>query len=90
MGYSLCGVPLRVVCIPPSETGSLTRILERLFSLLPLYQPPAADTMGISIRVVPSPEPPADDVSGELVFESPGLSAMRTRLDTIFSRADLP
>ncbi len=35
MDYSLCGVSLRVDCIPPSGAGKLRCILERLFSLAP-------------------------------------------------------
>jgi hypothetical protein len=78
MNFFLCGVALRFVCIHPSETGRLTRLLERLFSLVPLDQPAAADTIEISIRTAPSAEQPAHEVSGELVFEAPGLSAIGT------------
>jgi hypothetical protein len=66
------------VCIHPAETGSLTRVLERLFSLVPVDQPAAADIIGISISTAPSAESPAHEVSGELVFKAPGLSAIKT------------
>jgi hypothetical protein len=78
MNYSFCGVPLRLMCIHSAETSGLARLLERLFSLVPLAQPAADDTMAISIRTAPSTEPPVHDVSGALVFNAPGLSAIKT------------
>ena len=47
-------------------------------AFVPVDEPAAADSIEISIRIVPSAEPPPNEASGELVFESPGLSAIRT------------
>jgi hypothetical protein len=78
MSYSLCGVRFHLVCTPPSETAGLQRILERLFSLVPREGLAGADNIEISVRTVSSANPPADPVNGELVFEAPGFSAIRT------------
>jgi hypothetical protein len=78
MSYSLCGVRFHLVCTPPSETAGLQRILERLFSLVPSEGQARADSIEISVRTAPRANPPADPVIGELVFEAPGFSAIRT------------
>jgi hypothetical protein len=71
MEYSLCGVALRLVCVPSRRAG-VSRLLENLFSLQ--SRPPGLDK-GIEISIHESPE---GEVSGEVVFDAPGLSAIRT------------
>ena len=66
MEYSL-------VCVSPSRQAAVARMLERLFSLTPLSQP--RPDRGIEIVIHDSPE---DLVSGEVVFDAPGLCAIRT------------
>jgi len=78
MSYSICGVRFRLVCTTSSETAKLRRILEYLFTLVPREGRAEADDIEISVRTAPSANPPADAVSGELVFEAPGFSAIRT------------
>lgn len=76
MIYSLCGVRFRLVCTPLSETAELQRILELLFTLVPREGRAEADDIEISVRTAPSVNP--DAVHGDLVFEAPGFSAIRT------------
>jgi hypothetical protein len=78
MNYSLCGVPIHLACGPSSGTAGVARILERLFSLVPLHHPVPCDSIGISIVIVSSEKPKEERVPGELVFNAPGLSAIRT------------
>jgi hypothetical protein len=78
MSYSLCGVGFHLVCTPPSETAGLQRILKRLFSLVPNDGRAPADSIEISIRTASPANRTPDLVSGELVFEAAGLSAIRT------------
>jgi hypothetical protein len=74
MHYSLCDLPFRVVCLPASREAAVARILENLFSPTRVRRPDSCP--GIEIVIDGSTEPP---VSGELVFDAPGLSAIRTK-----------
>jgi hypothetical protein len=82
MKYSLCPkrtkgrsdhVTLRLVCVPASREADVARVLETLFSLVLVSQGELGH--GIEIAIADSPEP---DVTGERVFEAPGLSVIRT------------
>ena len=64
---------LSLVCANPVPKAGVVRILERLFSVTPLSQPFA--NRGIEMVIHDSPE---EKVSGEVVFDAPGLSAIKT------------
>ena len=72
MEYSLCAEALRLVCPSPSRKARVTSILEGLFSLTPLSR---RDPGGMELLIHDLPE---REVSGELVFDAPGLTAIRT------------
>lgn len=81
MEYSLCGTALRLVCAPLSRNACVAGILESLFSLLPAGKP--HPDRGIELLIHESPEDnlsleAAGKVAGEVVFDAPGLSAIRT------------
>ncbi len=77
MNYSLCGVAFRLVCEP--EADELIHALQRLFPLVRLRGPASGGGIEIFLRnMPPSGESRREAVSGELVFEAPGLSAIRT------------
>jgi len=73
MKYSLCGVILRVFSIPASRAACVTRTLESLFSLMPSSGPGSEFRVEIFLRDLPE-----EEVSGEVVFDAPGLRALRT------------
>ena len=73
MVYSLCAEILRLGCPSPSRKARVSGILESLFSLIPLSECGAA--CGLELLIDDSPE---GEVCGTLVFEAPGLSAIRT------------
>jgi len=72
MEFSLCAEALRLVCSPPSRKARVASILEALFSLTPLDR---LDPGGMELLIHDVPE---GEVSGDLVFDAPGLSAIRT------------
>src|ERR1700722_8919027 len=72
MEYSLCTEALRVVCPSPSRKARVIGVLENLFSLTPLHR---RDPGGMELLIH---DVPAGEVCGELVFDAPGLSAIRT------------
>jgi hypothetical protein len=73
MAYLLCGVALDLVCVSPVRKPIVARILESLFSLTPLnrFRP----DRGIELLIHDSPE---GNVSGDVVFNAPGLCAIKT------------
>jgi hypothetical protein len=72
MQYSLCAEALRIVCPSRSRKARVTGILEALFSLTPrIGRNPGG--MEFLLRDLP-----AGEVCGELVYDAPGLSAIRT------------
>lgn len=73
MVYSLCAQALRLICPSPSRAARVSRILEGLFSLTPLTG--CGPVGGMELLIDDAPE---GEVSGELVFDAPGLSAIRT------------
>ena len=84
MEYSLCGVAFRLVCVPPSDAVGVARILESLFSLIPLSQPDPDRIIEIFIHILREGilregDAPEEKVSGDVVFDAPGLSAIRTK-----------
>src|ERR1700733_10230646 len=72
MQYSLCAEALRIVCPSRSRKARVIGILETLFSLTPVN---GRDPGGMELLVC---DRPAGEVCGELVFDAPGLSAIRT------------
>jgi hypothetical protein len=82
MEYSLGAVPLRLTCVTPVGNAGVPGVLASLFSLAPVsFSPfPPDPERGIQIVVHASEdgESPEREVSGEVVFDAPGLSAIRT------------
>ena len=74
MVYSLCSEVLRLRWPSPSRAARVSRILEGLFSLTPIGV--CAPDGGMELVIDDAPE---GEVSGELVFDAPGLSAIRTK-----------
>jgi hypothetical protein len=71
MDYSLCGVALRLVCVPASREPCIARVLESLFTLVGQHQwVPRIDLIISDL--------PATQVVGEVVFDAPGLTAIKT------------
>jgi hypothetical protein len=89
MDYSLCDVTFRLVCAPASRMPGVARILESLFVLTG----PHHTAHRIDLIVNDAPE---TEVSGEVVFDAPGLTAIKTprgyhlRADASFLAIDLP
>ena len=72
MDYSLCDVALSLVCAPASREPGIARILESLFMLN------GSDHPAHRIELIVNDQPETE-VSGDVVFETPGLSAIKTR-----------
>ena len=72
MEFSLCDEPLRILCSSASRKARVAGILETLFSLTPVNR---RDPGGMDLVIH---EAPPSEVSGEVVFDAPGLSVIRT------------
>src|SRR5580698_2787194 len=73
MLYSLCSEILRLVCPSLARKARVSKILEGLFSLTQPGECAAAGGMELLIE-----DAPEGEEAGELVFDAPGLSAIRT------------